>query len=115
MNSSAARNALNSTGYWSGKISGSTVNLFTGNYLNYLYGTCAAGGACTKAKMDIAQGSDQRPPWTACQGVRFGIMTFYYGSSGQRGARMVSQVGSSVSTMKAGGQRPLTDRRYAAR
>ena len=39
VNSSAARNALNSTGYWSGKISGSTVNLFTGNYLNYLYGT----------------------------------------------------------------------------
>jgi type IV pilus assembly protein PilY1 len=100
VNSSAARNALNSTGYWSGKISGSTVNLFTGNYLNYLYGTCASGGACTKSKMQIAQ-EVINGLLDSVQGVRFGIMTFYYGSSGQRGARMVSQVGSSVSTMKA--------------
>src|SRR2546422_11567822 len=46
-----AQNALNTAGYWSGKINGSTGNLFTGNYLNYLLGTCASGGACSKAKM----------------------------------------------------------------
>ena len=110
VNSSAARNALNSTGYWSGKISGSTVNLFTGNYLNYLYGTCASGGACTKPKMQIAQ-EVINGLLDSVQGVRFGIMTFYYGSSGQRGARMVSQVGSSVSTMKAAvnGLSPTSD------
>src|SRR5580765_8067197 len=100
VNSSAARNALNSTGSWSGKISGSTVNLFTGNYLNYLYGPCASGGACTKPEMQIAQ-EVINGLLDSVQGVRFGSMTFYYGSSGQRGARMVSQVGSSVSTMKA--------------
>ena len=100
MNSSAARNALNSTGYWSGKISGSTVNLFTGNYVNYLYGTCSGGGACNKAKMDIAK-EVINGLLDSVQGVRFGIMTFYYGSGSTRGARMVAQVGSSVSTMKA--------------
>src|SRR5438093_13715827 len=46
-NSSAARPGWKSAGYWSGKINGSTVNLFTGNYLNYLLGTCASGGACS--------------------------------------------------------------------
>src|SRR5580765_1681645 len=110
VNSSAARNALNSTGYWSGKISGSTVNLFTGNYLNYLYGTCASGGACTKPKMQIAQ-EVINGLLDSVQGVRFGIMTFYYGSGSTRGARMVSQVGSSVSTMKAAvnGLSPTSD------
>jgi len=97
--STAAKNALNSAGYWSGKINGSTVNLYTGNYLNYLLGTCAAGGACSKPKMAIAQ-EVVNGLLDSVQGVRFGIMTFYYGSNGVRGARVVAQVGSSVSTMK---------------
>ncbi len=101
VNSAAAQNALNTAGYWSGKISGSTVNLFTGNYLNYLFGTCAGGGACNKSKMTIAQDVVNRL-LDNVQGVRFGIMTFYYGSGSTRGAKMVAQVGSSVATMKAG-------------
>jgi type IV pilus assembly protein PilY1 len=110
VNSTSAQNALNATGYWSGKISGSTVNLFTGNYLNYLYGTCGGGGACNKAKMDIAK-EVINGLLDSVQGVRFGIMTFYYGSSGQRGARMVAQVGTSVATMKAAvnGLSPTSD------
>ena len=54
-------------------------------------------------------------------GVRFGIMTFYYGSNGERGARVVSQVGTSVGTMKAAvnalsptGDTPLGDSLYDA-
>ena len=98
--SSAARTALNASGYWSGKINGSTVSLFTGNYLNYLYGTCSSGGACNTAKMTIAQNVINKL-LDSVQGVRFGVMTFYYGSNGVRGARMVAQVGSTIPTMKA--------------
>ena len=96
---SSAQSALNTTGYWSGKINGSTVNLFTGNYVNYLFGTCAVGGACNEPKMDIAK----RVITTLLdnvKGVRFGVMTFYYGST-LRGAKMVAQVGTDITTMKA--------------
>src|SRR5215831_7095156 len=100
--SATAQAALNSAGYWSGKINGSTVNLFTGNYLNYLLGTCASGGACSKPKMDIAK-EVINGLLDSVQGVRFGVMTFHYDSvsgSGD-GARVIAQVGSSVATMKA--------------
>jgi type IV pilus assembly protein PilY1 len=100
VNSAAAQTALNTAGYWSGKINGSSVNLFTGNYLNYLYGTCSGGGACNTAKMTIAK-TVVNKLLDSVQGVRFGVMTFYYGSGGTRGARMVAQVGSNVTTMKA--------------
>src|SRR5258705_7391278 len=98
--STAAQNALNSAGYWSGKINGSSVNLFTGNYLNYLLGTCASGGACSKSKMAIAQ-EVVNSLLDSVQGVRFGIMTFYYDSSGNAlGGKVISQVGSNVTAMK---------------
>jgi type IV pilus assembly protein PilY1 len=117
--SAAAQAALNSAGYWSGKINGSTVNLYTGNYLNYLLGTCTSGGACSKAKMAIAQ-EVVNSLLDSVQGVRFGIMTFYYDSTGNgAGARVVAQVGSSVTTMKAAvnaltptGNTPLGDALY---
>jgi type IV pilus assembly protein PilY1 len=97
--SSSARTALSTVGYWSGTISGSTVNLFTGNYINYLYGTCAAGGACDEPKMTIAQ-RVVNTLLDNVHGVRFGIMTFYYGGSGVRGARVVAEIGTAVATMK---------------
>ena len=105
-NDAAARTALNTVGYWSGSIGGSTVNLFTGNYLNYLNGTCASGGACTKPKMQIAQ-DVINTLIDSVQGVRFGVMTFWYSSpftlfdttSGHRGARVVAPIGSSVTTL----------------
>ncbi|PYN86277.1 MAG: hypothetical protein DMD87_17655 [Candidatus Rokuibacteriota bacterium] len=105
-NSSAARTALNSAGYWSGKINGSTVNLFTGNYLNYLLGTCASGGACSKPKMAIAK-EVVNSLLDSVQGVRFGIMTFYYDSSfiplGAKVAGSDGQwatIGASTATLK---------------
>src|SRR3989441_2659085 len=106
VNSAAAQTALNTVGYWSGSIGGSTVNLFTGNYLNYLNGTCASGGACTKPKMQIAQ-DVINTLIDSVQGVRFGVMTFWYSSSftlfdttpGRRGARVVAPIGSSVTTL----------------
>src|SRR5215467_141509 len=118
--SAAAQAALNSAGYWSGKINGSSVNLFTGNYLNYLLGTCANGGACSKPKMDIAK-EVINGLLDSVQGVRFGVMTFHYDSvtgSGD-GARVIAQVGSSLSSMKAAvnalsptGNTPLGDALY---
>src|SRR5262245_16641873 len=36
--SATAQTALTANGFWSGPIGGSTVNLFVGNYLNYLLG-----------------------------------------------------------------------------
>ena len=50
----SAQTALSTVGYWSGKISGSNVNLFLGNYLNFQLGVCAAGG-CQEKKIDIAK------------------------------------------------------------
>src|SRR5437870_3110098 len=114
-----AQNALDTAGYWSGKINGSTVNLFTGNYLNYLLGTCASGGACSKSKMAIAK-EVINSLLDSVQGVRFGVMTFYYDSSNNGlGARVVSQVGTNVTAMKAAvnqlsptGNTPLGDALY---
>jgi type IV pilus assembly protein PilY1 len=120
VNSANARNALSQTGYWSGTISGSTVNLFTGNYINYLLGTCASGGACLEEKMTIAK-RVVNSVLDNVNGVRFGLMTFYYGSNGVRGARVIAQVGSSLSTMKNAvnnlsptGDTPLGDALYDA-
>src|SRR5215831_398070 len=117
--SSAAQAALNSAGYWSGKINGSSVTLYTGNYLNYLLGTCAAGGACSKPKMDIAK-EVINGLLDSVQGVRFGVMTFHYDSlNNGDGARVIAQVGSSVTSMKAAvnnlaptGNTPLGDALY---
>src|SRR5256712_4696267 len=114
-----AQNALDTAGYWSGKINGSTVNLFTGNYLNYLLGTCASGGACSKSKMAIAK-EVVNSILDSVQGVRFGVMTFYYDSSNNGlGARVVSQVGTNVNVMKTAvnglsptGNTPLGDALY---
>src|SRR5262245_424028 len=103
--SSAARTALDTAGYWSGKINGSAVNLFTGNYLNYLLGTCASGGACSKAKMAIAK-EVVNGLIDSVQGVRFGIMTFDYGTNNTPlGAKVAGSsgqwatVGASATTL----------------
>jgi type IV pilus assembly protein PilY1 len=115
---SSARTALNQTGYWSGTISGSTVNLFTGNYINYLLGSCTSGGACLEPKMDIAKRVVNNL-LDNVQGVRFGAMTFYYGSGSIRGGRVIAQIGTSISQVKTSinnlsptGDTPLGDFLY---
>jgi type IV pilus assembly protein PilY1 len=118
--SGPAQVALEDAGYWSGSINGSNVTLYTGNYINYLLGTCANGGACNTPKMTIAK-RVVNSILDNVQGVRFGIMTFYYGANGVRGASMVAEVGESVSSMKAKvnqlaptGDTPLGDSLYDA-
>jgi type IV pilus assembly protein PilY1 len=114
VNSAAARSALNSTGYWSGTISGSSVNLFLGNYLNYLNGTCSSGGACLTPKMTVAK-NVVNTLVANTTGIRFGLATFYYGnwtggspsisesgaSGNAGGAQMLAPIGSSVAQIQA--------------
>jgi type IV pilus assembly protein PilY1 len=96
----AARTALAESGYWSGSIQGVSLTLQTGNYINYLVGSCASGGACPESKMATAKRAISSVLDTV-RGVRFGIMTFHYGSHGVRGARVVAPVGSGVPAIKS--------------
>ena len=89
----AARDALHAspalattTGYWTGNIGGSSVDLFYGNYLNYL--------ACTtcsilEAKIVIAKRVVGNII-NNTNGVRFGVMKFSNnGTQGNGGGGMV--------------------------
>ena len=73
--SAAARTALTTFGYWSGKINGSPYDLFTGNYLNYQIGFCANGN-CMDKKIDIAK-NVLKNVVDSVTGVRFGFMKFW--------------------------------------
>jgi type IV pilus assembly protein PilY1 len=99
VSSSAARNALINTGFWSGSIGGSNVDLFAGNYLNYQYGFCPVA-TCVERKIDIAKrvvkNLVQNTP-----GVRFGVTKFGNNSiQGQGGGQMVAGIGASVATIR---------------
>ena len=93
VSSTSARNALSSSGNWSGKISGSTVNLYYGNYLNYL--------ACTTCSVLDAKINIAKRVLTNLvnnvKNVRFGLMDFKY--TNPVGAAMVAPIGSSKSTI----------------
>ena len=71
VSSASARTALSSTGYWSGRIGGSSLSLFVGSYLNWL----ATPGATQVKKIDVAQRVLTKLV-TNVEGVRFGLMTF---------------------------------------
>ena len=99
VNKAAAETALSTVGYWSGKINGSNVDLFVGNYLNYQIGFCA-NGACTEAKIDIAK-SVLKNLVDTVTGVRFGFMKFYGNATqGTGGGSMVAQMGTNATAMK---------------
>ncbi len=108
VNKSAARQALNSVGYWSGSISGSQVDLYLGNYLNYQIGFCSVVVCAGEKKIDIAKRT-LKGLVDNVTGVRFGFMKFWmndtYGSScnssGHCGGSMVAQMGTSAAVMKA--------------
>jgi type IV pilus assembly protein PilY1 len=94
----SAATALNSVGYWSGKINGSNVDLFLGNYLNYQIGFCANGN-CQDRKIDIAK-RVLRNVFSTVTGVRFGLMKFYNNSNqGQGGGAMVGTIGTPTNTL----------------
>jgi type IV pilus assembly protein PilY1 len=100
VNKASAQTALSTVGYWSGRISGSNVDLFVGNYLNYQIGFCANGN-CTERKIDIAKNVLTNLVDTVT-GVRFGFMKFWgNGSQGAGGGSMVAQMGTNISAMKA--------------
>jgi len=95
VSSSSARTALTNAGYWSGSIGGSTVNLFVGNYLNWL----ATPGATLVKKIDVAKRVLTKLV-TNTEGVRFGLMDFTNNSKqGQGGGEIDAPIGSSVSTL----------------
>jgi type IV pilus assembly protein PilY1 len=99
VNRASAQTALNTVGYWSGRIGGSNVDLYKGSYLNYLLGVCSSG-SCTEKKIDIAK-RVLKNLVDSVTGVRFGFMKFdNNGFQGQGGGRMVAQMGASVSSMQ---------------
>jgi type IV pilus assembly protein PilY1 len=104
----SARNALNNVGYWSGSISGSNVDLYLGNYLNYQIGFCASVNCVGEKKIDIAK-RVLKSLVDNVTGVRFGFMKFWMNdtsgtgcnSTSHCGGSMVAQMGTSAATMKA--------------
>jgi type IV pilus assembly protein PilY1 len=92
--SSSARTALTASGFWSGKISGSSADLYVGNYLNYL--------ACTSCSQDekkiVVAKRVVNNLIDNVDGVRFGVMKFKYSPS--LGAAMVAPIGSDKTTIK---------------
>jgi type IV pilus assembly protein PilY1 len=99
----AARDALHAspavattTGYWTGNIGGSSVDLFYGNYLNYL--------ACTTCSIQEKKIVIAKRVVTNVinntNGVRFGVMKFSNNAfQGQGGGGMVAELGTAKSTM----------------
>ncbi len=89
---SAARDSLTSSGYWTGKIAGTTYYLFTGNYLNWK----DPASTTTEPKIDIAR----RVITSVIQnttGVRFGTTKFKSG-----GGEIISPIGSDTNTLVNG-------------
>ncbi len=106
----SAQTALTNNGYWSGRIGGSWLNLFTGNYLNYL----ASPAATLTRKIDIAKRVLNTLVDTT-EGVRFGLMRFADNASrGSGGGAIVQPVGTSkpnlitsINSLSVGGYTPL--------
>ena len=95
-----AKRALVDAGYWVGALRGANVTLYTGNYVNYLFASCASGGACPQSRLTNAKRALSAVLDTH-RGVRLGIMTPHHGPHGVRGGRMVATVGSAVPAMKS--------------
>jgi type IV pilus assembly protein PilY1 len=105
VNSSSARNALNSVGFWSGNISGSNVQLFLGNYLNYLFGSCST--CAREDKIDVAKRLINNLI-NNVEGVRFGVMRFvnnnitwispWFGTD-DGGGGIVAEIGTAPATI----------------
>ncbi len=94
VSNSQARLALSTTGYWIGTIGGSQVDLYLGNYLNYLYCTTCPG---SETRLDVAK-RVLTNLINNVEGVRFGVMTF---NQDPPGGAMVSPIGTNKATMIA--------------
>jgi len=96
--SPAARTSLSTVGFWSGKISGSNVQLSVGNYLNYQACSTCDG---LEPKIVIAKRVITNMI-NNVDGVRFGVMRFVNSSSqtsppGSGG--IVAEIGTNKTTM----------------
>jgi type IV pilus assembly protein PilY1 len=98
VNSAAARAALSTVGFWSGRISGSRVNLYVGNYLDYYFcGWCDG----VEPKIDIAKRTLINLI-NSTEGVRFGLMRFTGNSQqGQGGGSVVFPIPADPASMVA--------------
>jgi type IV pilus assembly protein PilY1 len=95
VSSATARTALSTVGYWSGRIGGSTVNLYTGNYLNWR----ATPGASLVKKIDVAKRVLTKLV-SNTEGVRFGLMDFTNNSQqGHGGGAIDAPIGSDTTTL----------------
>jgi type IV pilus assembly protein PilY1 len=112
VNSAEAQTALSATGYWVGKIKGSQVSLYSGNYLNFLY--CTNDPACSgsEARIDIMK-RVLKKLIDNVDGVRFGLMDF---NQSPPGAHMVFPISdtmtktakkSAIDGITTGGGTPL--------
>jgi type IV pilus assembly protein PilY1 len=92
VSSSSARTALTANGSWSGKISGTNYDLFSGNYLNWkLSGNYPA----TEPKIVIAKRVISNL-LTNVEDVAFGVMRF---NNTGTGTTMVAPIGTATATM----------------
>jgi len=93
VSNSSAQTSLSQSGFWTGRIGGSNLSLYYGNYLNYqACGPCSA----TDSKINVAK----RVLTNLVNNVRrvnFGLMDFKY--SLPVGASMIAPVGSSATTI----------------
>jgi type IV pilus assembly protein PilY1 len=93
VNNNAAEDALSTVGFWSGRIKGSNVQLFVGNYLHYLFEDCTT--CASVKKIDVAK-QVVGNLINNVDGVRFGVMRF---NSGGDYGQMVATIGTAKSTM----------------
>ena len=94
VNKTSAQTALNANGYWSGSISGTSYDLFVGNYLNWkLSGNYPA----TEPKIVIAKRVIDNL-LNNVEGVSFGVMRF---NNTGTGTTMVAPIGTATATMTA--------------
>lgn len=115
-----ARNGLSTVGFWSGKIAGSNVDLYVGNYRNYQLCGVACAGVPTK-KIVIAK-SVLTNIVNNTDGVRFGVMRFGGNTSpGLGGGQMVATIGSvkgtivsAINNVSPSGYTPLGEFLYDA-
>jgi type IV pilus assembly protein PilY1 len=92
VSSSSARTALTASGSWSGKISGTNYDLFSGNYLNWkLSGNYPA----TEPKIVIAKRVISNL-LSNVEDVQFGVMRF---NNTGTGTTMVAPIGTSTAAM----------------
>jgi len=98
VSSAAAQTSLFAGGYWVGKIKGSQVQLYTGNYLNFLYCTDPSYCSGGDSRIDIMKRVLSKLVQNV-DGIRFGLMDF---NQSPPGGHLVFEIGASKTDMLNG-------------